>query len=84
MEYRPVEYIPDNIPDGVIYVSERFGTAIHKCPCGCGNQVVTPIGNDGWTFSVADGAVTLSPSIGNYQLPCESHYWITDGMVRGA
>ncbi|MFG2767453.1 DUF6527 family protein [Streptomyces rubiginosohelvolus] len=26
--------------------------------------------------------VSLTPSIGNWSLPCRSHYWICDGRVR--
>ena len=36
-EFKP-EYcdtIPSDIEDGIIYISERFGIAIHLCACGC-------------------------------------------------
>jgi hypothetical protein len=26
-------------------------------------------------------SVSLDPSIGNFNLPCQSHYWIRDGKV---
>jgi hypothetical protein len=38
-----VGYIPDKIEEGVLYVSIQYCTAIHKCVCGCGNEVVTPL-----------------------------------------
>lgn len=43
-ELRPeyVEFTPDDPAEGVLYISEEYETAIHKCPCGCGNEVVTP------------------------------------------
>ena len=28
--------------------------------------------------------MSLVPSIGNWSLPCQSHYWITDNRVRFA
>lgn len=77
-----VEFIPKEMKDGVIYVSRRFGTAIHRCACGCGEQTVTPFtGMKAWTLTDGPNGVTLRPSIGNQQFPCKSHYWITDGKV---
>ena len=38
-----VEFIPDELEHGIIYISIRFATASHLCCCGCGNKVVTPI-----------------------------------------
>lgn len=80
---REVEQIPKEMEQGVIYVSRRYGTAIHLCACGCGIQTVTPFrGPTAWTLSDEPNGVTLRPSIGNQQLPCRSHYWITDGKVQ--
>ena len=31
-----VEYVPDALDDGILYVSIPFATATHKCFCGCG------------------------------------------------
>jgi hypothetical protein len=73
-----VEYIPESIDDGELYVSERFGTAMHLCACGCGNETVTPLSGIGWTLSAGP---TLRPSIGNYSFPCRSHYFLTDGRI---
>ena len=76
-----VEYIPEQIHDGALYISQRYQTATHKCCCGCGQEVVTPIGPTNWALRMERGAVTLDPSIGNWSLPCRSHYWIRDGKV---
>src|SRR6266481_1867998 len=38
-----VEFIPDDLRQGTIYVSIRFATATHLCCCGCGEKVVTPL-----------------------------------------
>lgn len=88
--FRP-EFVPFTIPEreemeeGVLYISEEFNTAIHLCACGCGVEVVTPLGAGRWTLTRAgEGAgeeVSLSPSIGNFQIPCGSHYWITGNAV---
>lgn len=58
-----------------LYVSLKYRTAVHLCACGCGAKVVTPLGPSDWVLSF-DGTVSLSPSIGNGQLPCRSHYYI--------
>lgn len=76
-----VEFIPEQLDEGVLYVSERYGTATHLCCCGCGSEVVTPIGPTDWALEVVNGAVTLAPSIGNWSLPCRSHYLVRQGRV---
>jgi hypothetical protein len=54
---------------------------MHLCCCGCGSEVVTPLNPAGWTLEIVGGAVTLRPSIGNWSLPCRSHYLIRQGKV---
>ena len=76
-----VEFIPEQLEDGVLYISERYRTATHRCCCGCGTEVVTPLGPADWMLEVIDGAVTLHPSIGNWSLRCRSHYLIRQGRV---
>ncbi len=75
-------YIPKDLESGILYVSEEFGVACHLCPCGCGSKVVTPIGPTEWSFSEVDDKPTLYPSIGNWQFPCKSHYWIEGGLIK--
>jgi len=70
-----VEFIPDKLEDRVLYISTEFKTASHKCPCGCGLEVVTPLSPIRWKL-IFDGSVSLDPSIGNWSFPCRSHYWI--------
>lgn len=79
-----VEYIPDEVQEGILYISIPFRTAIHKCACGCGNEVVTPISRKGWKLSFDGESVSLSPSIGSWNLECKSHYFITDNTIRWA
>jgi hypothetical protein len=85
MTLRPeyVEFIPDDPAAGILYISEKYRVAIHLCPCGCGNQVVTPLEpGRGWDLSGEKGVVTLRPSIGSWNLPCRSHYFITANSVQ--
>lgn len=76
-----VEFIPLNLEEGKLYVSMRYGTVVHLCPCGCLTKIVTPIKPDGWTMRF-NGKISLSPSIGNYEIDCQSHYFITDNQVE--
>lgn len=81
---RRVHAMPRQLEAGVLYVSEEFEVAAHLCACGCGNKVTTPLGATEWSFEETRGRPTLRPSIGNWQWPCKSHYWITAGKVRWA
>jgi hypothetical protein len=77
-----VQYLPRELAAGILYVSEEFAVAGHLCACGCGNKVITPLGPAEWTFTEHKGRPTLCPSIGNWQLPCRSHYVIAEGQIR--
>ena len=79
-----VEYVPADLADGVLYVSIRYETAVHLCACGCGNKVVTPITPADWQLLFDGDTVSLTPSVGNWGLPCRSHYWIKRDQVRWA
>lgn len=76
-----VETIPEELEEGRLYISARFRTASHLCACGCGSRVVTPLKPAKWQLTNNKGLVSLSPSIGRWQLPCKSHYWIRDNQV---
>lgn len=76
-----VEYIPTELREGVLYVSIPYATAVHRCCCGCGSEVVTPFSPTDWTVSFDGEAVSLDPSIGNWSFACQSHYWVTRGQV---
>ncbi|MGO9047785.1 MAG: DUF6527 family protein [Xanthobacteraceae bacterium] len=78
-----VRAIPEQIEEGVIYVSMEFRTAMHKCACGCGRNVITPFGPAQWKL-IYDGRVWLHPSIGNWNFPCRSHYWVRGNVVAWA
>ncbi len=84
ISHKFVETIPEIIEEGTLYISSKYSTAVHKCFCGCGNEVVTPLSNTGWKLSLNGDTVSLYPSIGNWSLPCQSHYWITNDEIRWA
>ena len=81
IQLKRVHYVPKVLEPGLLYVSEEFGAALHLCACGCGNKVSTPLGPTEWSFHETDKGPTLSPSVGNWQLPCQSHYWIEGGTI---
>jgi hypothetical protein len=72
---------PDELGAGLLYISTEYDTTAHLCACGCGNVVVLPLDPTGWQFTYDGRAVTLSPSVGNWSFPCQSHYLIIDGDV---
>lgn len=79
-----VEFIPEQIEEGVLYISIEYCTAVHKCVCGCGNEVVTPLSPTDWELVFNGKTVSLSPSIGNWNFECKSHYFITRNRIRYA
>ena len=76
-----VEFIPDELKERTLYVSQTYCTAVHKCCCGCGREVVTPLSPTGWQLTFDGKTVSLYPSIGSWSLPCQSHYFITNNKV---
>jgi len=81
LSHRFVEYVPDELEAGVIYVSITFATAIHRCCCGCGSEVVTPLSPTDWALTYDGESISLDPSVGNWGFPCKSHYWIERNRV---
>lgn len=79
-----VETIQGDLVEGVLYISEKYRCAIHLCACGCGQNTVTPLGNNEWSLSKNNDAVTLRPSIGNFsgESPYHAHYYITDNKIE--
>jgi hypothetical protein len=78
---RMVELAPKHLEPGLLYISEKYAAAVHLCCCGCGEKVVTPISAAEWSVSLRGGLVTVRPSIGNWSMPCQSHYWIRESHV---
>ncbi len=79
-----VEYIPNDLKDATIYVSMAFATVVHKCCCGCGSEVITPLSPTDWTLTFDGQSISLDPSIGNWSFACQSHYWIKRNRIKWA
>jgi hypothetical protein len=76
-------FIPDELEEGILYVSREYKIAIHLCACGCRGKTVTPLKN--WTITThEDNTITLRPSIGNWlgENPYHAHYFITRSTIE--
>lgn len=78
--------IPSELEYGVLYVSEKFETANHLCPCGCGNEVPIPISvrehcDMNWEYRRNGDKVTFSPSLLNKHCPNKAHYFVRDNKI---
>jgi Family of unknown function (DUF6527) len=82
LQHKFVEFMPEMIEPGILYISMEYSTAIHKCICGCNNDVVTPISPTDWKLSFDGETISLAPSIGNWSFDCQSHYWIINSEVK--
>ncbi len=81
LEPRFVTTVPRQLEPGVLYVSMEYGTVVHSCCCGCGEKVVTPLTPTDWSITFNGESVSLWPSIGSWNLPCQSHYVIKGNRV---
>ena len=77
----------EEMKEGVIYVSIEYRVSIHKCLCGCGQKTVLILNengdNDGWDLiKNTNDKYSFTPSIGNFQIPCKSHYIITNNVAN--
>lgn len=82
--FKKVVVIPEvsKMEERVIYISDEFDVASHRCLCGCGEETVTPIDQTMWKYCIDDNKLTMRPSIGNYQFECRSHYIIQKSIAN--
>lgn len=79
-----VDYIPDVLDEGTLYISILCATVVHNCCCGCGNEVVTPLSPVDWKVVFDGETISLEPSVGNWSFECHSHYWIRNNQAQWA
>ena len=83
-EHKFVSQIPEVLESNILYVCLPYDTCIHRCACGCGEEVVTPLSPHDWKLTYNGETVSLYPSIGNWSFACKSHYWIKAGRISWA
>ncbi len=76
-----VEFVPEVLEPGVLYISMKYATASHLCACGCGEKVVTPFTPTDWRMTFDGETVSLSPSVGNWEQGCFTHYVIDRNRI---
>jgi len=76
-----VEFIPEELAPGKLYISMEYATASHLCCCGCGEKVVTPFTPTDWRMTYDGETVSLRPSVGNWEQACQTHYVIDRNRV---
>jgi len=81
MQHKFVEFIPDELASDTLYISLDYGSVVHKCCCGCGEEIVTPLSPTDWKIMFNGETVSLHPSVGNWSLPCQSHYLIKENQI---
>lgn len=81
---RFVDTVPETMAPGVIYVAAEHGVMMHLCACGCGSEVSLPLSPIDWRLTFDGDSISVSPSVGNWSLPCRSHYVIDRSHVRWA
>ena len=84
LKFEFVKSIPEELAEHTLHISLDYATVVHKCCCGCGREVVTPLSPTDWKLIYDGVSVSLSPSVGNWSFPCRSHYWINQGTVHWA
>lgn len=72
-------YNRDIIPEGVLFINTDVQIFGLKCPCGCGEDIIGRMKGP-HPFWTVEGN-TLKPSINCINLPCKSHFNITNGKV---
>jgi hypothetical protein len=80
MQLEEVEFIPEKLEEGKFYYSEKYQTATHLCPCGCGQHFAIQIKENEWTISQKK-PLTVTPSLW-HKIQCKSHYVINNGFTN--
>lgn len=81
IEHLFVEFIPERLEPGKLYICLEYNSANHLCACGCGGEVVTILGPADSSITYNGRGVSISTSIGNSNFNCKSHYWIENNRI---
>lgn len=81
LKHQFVDSIPATLQERVLYVCLKHNIVSHLCACGCGHRIDTPLDPAEWKLTYDGESISLYPSIGNWDLPCRTHYFITNNIV---
>ena len=76
-----VEDMPHVIGPGILYISTKHRLIEHLCACGCGSEVSLPLSRSDWWLKYDGDTISICPSVGNWRLPCRSHYLLTENTT---
>ena len=76
-----VEDMPEVMESDKVYISTKHSLTEHLCACGCGAEVSLPLARSEWRIVYDGDTVSIRPSIGNWRLPCKSHYLILENRT---
>ena len=76
-----VEDMPHVIEPGNLYISTKPRLTEHLCACGCGMEVSLPLSRSDWWIKYDGDTISMCPSVGNWRLPCRSHYQLTENRT---
>lgn len=76
------EFLPDELDEGVLYVSLRYSIVVHLCACGCRTKVFCALDPSDYKITFDGQSISMWPSIGNWDFHCRSHYIIRRGQVQ--
>lgn len=79
-----VDIFPGVLEQGLLYISMKYAITSHLCASGCGNKVVLPLSPAEWKMYFDGEAVSITPSVGNWEYPCQAHYWISGNEIHWA
>jgi hypothetical protein len=76
-----VEFVPENLEQNKLYISEKYNGCSHLCLCGCGVTCYLPLNPGEWSIKNNSGKVSITPSI-LQRFDCKSHYIITNNVAN--
>lgn len=80
-EHQFVVLMPKTLEQGILYISFEHNTIVHLCACGCGCKVATSISPESWKITYDGKTISITPSFGNWNLECKSHYIIRKNVA---
>jgi len=85
VKYKICKILPSlkDMENNVVYISKKYLSTSHKCICGCGIQIHMGLMPNEWKYQIdSNNKISMQPSVGNYQIPCKSHYIFYKGNAN--